>query len=77
MLSDDYNSQLLSSGYQCQTCTQVIHKKCLPSVVTICAGETRHPTETGSLSEPDPISPLPGLRLEVPHTWKSKTYKVI
>ena len=67
-------------GYQCQICTQVIHKKCLSSVVTICAvsassdGNGNH--SCGDL--PDGASPIEaiGMRLEVPHSWKPKTYKV-
>ena len=60
---------ILFSGYQCQTCTQVIHKRCLEDVVTICAGETN----SGNLT-PEIDQELSRLRLEVPHSWKNRTY---
>jgi len=68
-------------GYQCQICTQVIHKKCLSSVVTICAVQTASSDGNGNHScgdLPDGASPIEaiGMRLEVPHSWKPKTYKV-
>jgi len=67
-------------GYQCQICTQVIHKKCLSSVVTICAVQTASNDGNGNHScgdLPDGASPIEaiGMRLEVPHSWKPKTYK--
>jgi len=52
-------------GYQCQTCTQVIHKKCLSNIVTICAGDHRA----------EVVPELPNLKLSVKHSWKTKTYK--
>ena len=59
-------------GYQCQTCTQVIHKKCLNNVVTICAGETNSSVVHPVNHEIDEA--IAGLKLEVPHSWKGKTY---
>lgn len=57
-------------GYQCQTCTQVIHKRCLEDVVTICAGETN--PENLNPVNPEIDDALIRLRLEVPHSWKQK-----
>ena len=61
---------LFFEGYQCQICTQVIHKKCLNNIVTICSGDPDHVTNVTSEFE----ERLAGLKLEVPHSWKSKTY---
>ena len=58
--------QFINKGYQCQTCTQVIHKKCLSNIVTICAGDHRA----------EVVPELPNLKLSVKHSWKTKTYKV-
>lgn len=62
-------------GYQCQTCTQVIHKKCLNNVVTICAGETTN--SVVQTVNPEIDDAIAGLRLEVPHSWKGKTYHTL
>ncbi|CAG5099214.1 Oidioi.mRNA.OKI2018_I69.XSR.g16350.t1.cds [Oikopleura dioica] len=58
-------------GYQCQTCCQVIHKKCLHLVVTMCSGDSKHVTDM--TSEID--AKISRLKLEVHHKWKDKTYK--
>jgi len=58
-------------GYQCQTCCQVIHKKCLHMVVTMCSGDSKHVTDM--TSEID--AKISRLKLEVHHKWKDKTYK--
>ena len=62
---------MFNVGYQCQTCTQVIHKKCLDNVVTICAGDPGVGTCQVNSEIDEAIA---GLRLEVPHSWKGKTY---
>lgn len=58
-------------GYQCQTCCQVIHKKCLNLVITVCSGISNSaPAITTEIDEK-----ISRLKLEVHHKWKDKTYK--